>query len=265
MDFVSIRIITGGVARLVGPAGSARTARCPPPGANRPADNHTVIIEFLVDDVDSVRQNLAAFVEDFVYEPATMPWVNRSLLFRGAATYNFLNADQDLNIPVYVVAGGHDEFFCGLGAADCTSASKLAAHERAWYGPRAAVSAYVVPDAGHDLQLERGSSGTTAHMLAFAARYIGHGSGQAGTAPGGVPPVPGPPPGRYSVLDAAAQAAFEKLARPAVDAYTSAINPIPGLGTTANPVEALDQLLPVIANADGEVLATLPHRVMGAT
>jgi len=48
----------------------------------RPADNHTVIIEFLVDDVDGVHQNLAAFVEDFVTEPTTMPWGNRSLLLR---------------------------------------------------------------------------------------------------------------------------------------------------------------------------------------
>jgi catechol 2,3-dioxygenase-like lactoylglutathione lyase family enzyme len=43
-----------------------------------------VIIEFLVDDVDTVRQNLAGLVEaeDFVQEPTTMPWGNRSALFR---------------------------------------------------------------------------------------------------------------------------------------------------------------------------------------
>jgi hypothetical protein len=32
--------------------------------------------------VDGVHQNLADFVEDFVTEPTTMPWGNRSLLFR---------------------------------------------------------------------------------------------------------------------------------------------------------------------------------------
>jgi hypothetical protein len=43
-----------------------------------------VIIEFLVGDVDAVRQNLAGYVGDeaFVQEPTTMPWGNRSLLFR---------------------------------------------------------------------------------------------------------------------------------------------------------------------------------------
>jgi predicted enzyme related to lactoylglutathione lyase len=109
MDFVSIRIITGDVARLVAfyekatgvqanwstedfaelrttratlAIGGTRTVPLFAPGAARPADNHTVIIEFLVDDVDGVHQNLAGFVEDFVNEPTTMPWGNRSLLFR---------------------------------------------------------------------------------------------------------------------------------------------------------------------------------------
>ena len=41
-----------------------------------------MIIEFLVDDVDGVHKNLAGFVQDFVNEPTTMPWGNRSLLLR---------------------------------------------------------------------------------------------------------------------------------------------------------------------------------------
>jgi catechol 2,3-dioxygenase-like lactoylglutathione lyase family enzyme len=109
MEFVSIRIITGDVARLadfyeratgVQPVrasedfaelrtasgtlaiASTRTVQMFGPGAARPSGNHSVIIEFLVDDVDRVHQNLAGFVEDFVNEPTTMPWGNRSLLFR---------------------------------------------------------------------------------------------------------------------------------------------------------------------------------------
>jgi catechol 2,3-dioxygenase-like lactoylglutathione lyase family enzyme len=41
-----------------------------------------VIIEFLVDDVDKAHQELAGLVDDVVQEPTTMPWGNRSLLFR---------------------------------------------------------------------------------------------------------------------------------------------------------------------------------------
>ena len=48
----------------------------------RPADNHTVIIEFLVDDVDKEFERLKTFVSEWVQPPTTMPWGNRSILFR---------------------------------------------------------------------------------------------------------------------------------------------------------------------------------------
>jgi predicted enzyme related to lactoylglutathione lyase len=48
----------------------------------RPADNHTVIIEFLVDDVDKEFERLKSLVTEWVQEPTTMPWGNRSILFR---------------------------------------------------------------------------------------------------------------------------------------------------------------------------------------
>jgi catechol 2,3-dioxygenase-like lactoylglutathione lyase family enzyme len=48
----------------------------------RPADNHSVIIEFLVDDVDKEFERLKSLVREWVQEPTTMPWGNRSILFR---------------------------------------------------------------------------------------------------------------------------------------------------------------------------------------
>ncbi|MFI8849602.1 VOC family protein [Streptomyces sp. NPDC053499] len=109
MEFVSIRIITSDVARLVefyeratgaratwatGEFAELRTAGATlaiagtstvpvfAPGSARAADNQSVITEFLVDDVDRVHGNLTGFVTDFVAKPTTMPWGNRSLLFR---------------------------------------------------------------------------------------------------------------------------------------------------------------------------------------
>ena len=109
MDFVSIRLITADVSRLTGfyekvtgvPAvragedfaelhtahgtlaiGSARTVPLFAAGSARPADNHTAILEFRVDDVDVLHATLAGVVADFVTVPTTMPWGNRSLLFR---------------------------------------------------------------------------------------------------------------------------------------------------------------------------------------
>jgi predicted enzyme related to lactoylglutathione lyase len=109
MNFVSTRIITGDMRRLVGfyeeitgltakwytedfaelvtPActlamGSKRTIDMFATGAARPADNHTAIIEFRVDDVDKHYERLEKTIAECVQKPTTMPWGNRSLLFR---------------------------------------------------------------------------------------------------------------------------------------------------------------------------------------
>jgi predicted enzyme related to lactoylglutathione lyase len=109
MDFVSTRLITDDIKRLVGfyeeisglPAkwytddfvelatpsctlaiGSTRTMALFGAGAARAADNHTAIIEFRVDDVDREYERLESVVGDVVQRPTTQPWGNRSLLFR---------------------------------------------------------------------------------------------------------------------------------------------------------------------------------------
>lgn len=48
-----------------------------------PAANRSVILEFRVDDVDAHYERIAGFLgEAVVQQPTTMPWGNRSLLFR---------------------------------------------------------------------------------------------------------------------------------------------------------------------------------------
>jgi predicted enzyme related to lactoylglutathione lyase len=51
-------------------------------GSARAADNHSVIIEFRVDDVDAEYTRLQPLVSEWIQEPTTMPWGNRSILFR---------------------------------------------------------------------------------------------------------------------------------------------------------------------------------------
>jgi catechol 2,3-dioxygenase-like lactoylglutathione lyase family enzyme len=108
MDFASVRIITDDLDKVVGfyeqvtgvsavrPApvfaslrlpsanidfGHAQTAQLFKDAAH-PADNQTVIIDFLVEDVDKEYERLKPIVTDWVLEPALMPWGNRSILFR---------------------------------------------------------------------------------------------------------------------------------------------------------------------------------------
>jgi predicted enzyme related to lactoylglutathione lyase len=47
-----------------------------------PAANKSVIIEFLVDDVDNSYELVKNTTEDILQQPVTMPWGNRSILFR---------------------------------------------------------------------------------------------------------------------------------------------------------------------------------------
>lgn len=49
----------------------------------KPATNQSVIIEFRVEDVDKSYEALTSFLDNaVVQQPTTMPWGNRSLLFR---------------------------------------------------------------------------------------------------------------------------------------------------------------------------------------
>ena len=109
MDFASIRIITHDVERLTRfyetvtgtnaarPApvfaeirtgtcviaiGSTATVTMLGDHAPMPGSNDSLIIEFLVTDVDADFARLRAALEDVVLEPTTMPWGNRSTLFR---------------------------------------------------------------------------------------------------------------------------------------------------------------------------------------
>lgn len=110
MNFISVRIITSDVQRLVRFYGEitdmpvtsytedfaelatpactlaiagTRTLQLFGGDIARPADNHTAIIEFRVDDVDAEFARLSDLLENaLVQEPTTMPWGNRSLLFR---------------------------------------------------------------------------------------------------------------------------------------------------------------------------------------
>jgi catechol 2,3-dioxygenase-like lactoylglutathione lyase family enzyme len=109
MHFASIRIITDDVERIVTfyekatgrtakrstddfaeiitPTGtialaSARTVQGLGAQAPRPAANQSVIIEFRVEDVDREYEALKQLDIEFVNEPTTQPWGNRSLLFR---------------------------------------------------------------------------------------------------------------------------------------------------------------------------------------
>jgi predicted enzyme related to lactoylglutathione lyase len=113
MEFVSVRVITDDVERLVAfweqvtglpatrpapvfaelrtPAGTIAIGAPATVGvlgnaAPDPGRNHSVIVELRVDDVDAVRERLASLapesMPEIVLEPTDMPWGNRSMILR---------------------------------------------------------------------------------------------------------------------------------------------------------------------------------------
>lgn len=108
MDFVSVRIITDDLDTMVEfyEKVTGITADRPAPvfaelhspsctlaightstaalfnNAARPGENRTVIIEWVVDDVDAEFERLKPIVGEWEQEPTLMPWGNRSVLFR---------------------------------------------------------------------------------------------------------------------------------------------------------------------------------------
>ena len=84
---LSARWATDQFAELVTPActlaiAGAATVALFGDGVAAPAQNHTAIIEFRVDDVDAEFARLEDIIDTFVQPPTTMPWGNRSVLFR---------------------------------------------------------------------------------------------------------------------------------------------------------------------------------------
>jgi catechol 2,3-dioxygenase-like lactoylglutathione lyase family enzyme len=109
MNLVSVRLITDDLERVVHfyeqvtsmeavrytpvfaelntPAGTlaighTQTTQLFGEGSARAADNRSLIIEFRVEDVDAEFERLQPLVDDWVQDPTTMPWGNRSILFR---------------------------------------------------------------------------------------------------------------------------------------------------------------------------------------
>ncbi len=108
MSFASVRIVTDDLDRLVAfyERVTGQRAERPAPvfaqfsgagavlaiastatvamldGALVPGADHSVVVEFEVDDVDAAFAALGSGPEDVVLGPTTMPWGNRSALVR---------------------------------------------------------------------------------------------------------------------------------------------------------------------------------------
>ncbi|GAA3541835.1 VOC family protein [Amycolatopsis ultiminotia] len=84
MTLFSTATTAGANGTTVAESNGTTAAGATETGSTAPGSTGTVILEFLVDDVDREYEKLTRLtdVPTIVQKPTTMPWGNRSLLFR---------------------------------------------------------------------------------------------------------------------------------------------------------------------------------------
>lgn len=114
----------------------------------------------------------------FYYGPSTDPTVlatddatKQTVTATEVATFGpseLLPETRAIDVPVFLAVGRQDAFFCGpTVAARCADNATLVADEEKWFAPAARLTAVVVPDTGHDMNLQT----TAPEWYAAAARF----------------------------------------------------------------------------------------------
>jgi pimeloyl-ACP methyl ester carboxylesterase len=93
------------------------------------------------------------------------------------ATYFAEDVDLDtsrIHVPVLIAVGQHDALMCkGVGADDCSTSSAFLRSEAPFYAPSACLQAYVLPKAGHDLNLSLNAQSFFQVAKRWAHRWVG--------------------------------------------------------------------------------------------
>jgi pimeloyl-ACP methyl ester carboxylesterase len=85
----------------------------------------------------------------------------------------------NINVPVLVVAGQKDAIFCGLTADNCSTSATLLRSEAPYFAPAACLRSYVLPDSGHDVDLQLNSVDFYQVAIAWSNQVVGTGSSPA--------------------------------------------------------------------------------------
>lgn len=78
-----------------------------------------------------------------------------------------------IDVPVLLAVGSADRLFCGGGAADCRSAATVLAAERSHYAAAPCLDAFVLPGAGHGINLDRGAPAWFRAATRWTDRVLG--------------------------------------------------------------------------------------------
>lgn len=92
-------------------------------------------------------------------------------------TFGFVGAtSRAIDVPVLLAVGSEDAIFCrGPLASDCSTAAALRASEQPYFGPAAQLQTYVLPGAGHDINLALGAPHYHQAVMAWMDSVLGTG------------------------------------------------------------------------------------------
>lgn len=92
------------------------------------------------------------------------------------ATYFAEDVDLDtsaIHVPVLIAVGQDDALMCkGLGGDDCTNSSTFLRSEAPFYSPSTCLQSYVLPNAGHDLDLSLNAQSFFQVAKLWASKWV---------------------------------------------------------------------------------------------
>ncbi|MFC4945102.1 alpha/beta hydrolase [Pseudonocardia sp. GCM10023141] len=88
---------------------------------------------------------------------------------------------KDIKIPTFMINGANELFFCGIDQNHCASSQKLQTEEAKYFSDAACFRAAVIPNAGHDLNLQRNAPDTYAVVVTYANQMLGPDGGNKGS------------------------------------------------------------------------------------
>ena len=78
-----------------------------------------------------------------------------------------------ITVPVLTTVGRYDRLMCGAEATNCSTSSTLLSQEAPYYNPAACLQAYVLPHAGHDMNLHLNAQDFFAVAARWSDRWVG--------------------------------------------------------------------------------------------
>jgi pimeloyl-ACP methyl ester carboxylesterase len=93
----------------------------------------------------------------------------------GAPLAVVLPTSDGIDVPVLIVNGADDPIFCN--ATMCASSAALRTSEAADYSGTPCLSAYVLPDSGHDVNLAPDTGSYQARVISWLGKLREHGAG----------------------------------------------------------------------------------------